>query len=111
MVGFLIRSHNCYSVVYKLRNMYNSQKKISIGIEGNISVGKTTFLDYIEKWHPSITVLREPMERWINVSGHNLFDNYLEDPARWGATFQVNFITTILEDMAKFISEILRKIV
>ncbi|KII74290.1 Deoxynucleoside kinase [Thelohanellus kitauei] len=73
--------------------------RFSIAVEGNISAGKTTFLNYIENCYPDVMVLREPMDRWTNVAGYNLFDHYLDDPERWGFHFQTNFILTLLEDM------------
>ena len=41
-------------------------------IEGNISSGKTTLLDYLEVKLPNAFIVQEPVSIWQNYKGHNL---------------------------------------
>lgn len=51
--------------------METQKKPFTVVIEGNIGSGKTTFLNYFNKFH-DVEVLQEPVEKWRNVQGHNL---------------------------------------
>lgn len=42
-------------------------------IEGNIGSGKTTFLNHFQQFQDKICLITEPVEKWRNVSGVNLF--------------------------------------
>ena len=61
--------------------------KISLVVEGNIGVGKSTFLkmltDYLD-----IYPIFEPSQRWQDVGGDNLLDLFYRDTPRWAYTFQ-----------------------
>jgi len=74
---------------YKRKN-----KKILISIEGNIGVGKTTFLnmlknsDYFKK---NSIFVEEPIDDWINLKDEhdkNLLKKFYDDKERWSYTFQ-----------------------
>lgn len=41
-------------------------------IEGNIGSGKTTFLNHFKKFQ-NICLLTEPVEKWRNLNGVNIF--------------------------------------
>lgn len=56
-------------------------------IEGNIGVGKSTFLKIIQHYLNAQLVF-EPHERWQNVAGHNILDHFYKDMGRWAYTFQ-----------------------
>lgn len=72
--------------------MYN------VAIEGNIGAGKSTFLDYISKKFPNrVNIYCEPVHRWRNVNGTNLFDLMYKDPKRYGFIFQSYVQLTMLE--------------
>ena len=36
-----------------------------------------------------VEVVYEPVDSWRNLSGHNLLENFYQDPARNGFTLQV----------------------
>lgn len=70
-------------------------------MEGNISVGKTTFLRRIaaecEALQGMVDVVPEPIEKWQNVVGRtkageptsfNLLDEFYRAPERYAYTFQ-----------------------
>lgn len=65
-------------------------------VEGNIGAGKSTFLGLIRSYlHAQIVY--EPLDRWQNIGGHNLFEHFYTDPKRWSYTFQsYAFITRVL---------------
>ncbi|MBA3752356.1 deoxynucleoside kinase [Candidatus Dependentiae bacterium] len=66
-------------------------------VEGNIGAGKSTFLKVIQNFL-NAQVVMEPHEKWQNVGGHNLLDNFYADPERWSYTFQMYaFITRTME--------------
>ena len=54
---------------YKI--MASKPKPFTVVIEGNIGSGKTTVLNYFNKFH-EVEVLQEPVDKWRNVQGHNL---------------------------------------
>ena len=73
----------------------NNQKYFVV--EGNIGAGKSTFLKVINTFL-NAQVVYEPHEKWQNVGGENLLENFYADTQRWAYTFQTYaFITRILE--------------
>lgn len=67
------------------------QKPLVLTIEGNIGVGKTTFLKLIkEKLRLDFEVIDEPVDVWQNIKqgDSNLLDLFYKEPTRWGFTFQ-----------------------
>ena len=77
-----------------------SQQKYFV-VEGNIGVGKSTFLRLI-KDRLNVQVVFEPIARWQDVGGSgNLLEKFYNDTARWAYSFQsYAFITRILEQEA-----------
>ena len=51
-------------------------------IEGNVGVGKSTFLNYLSK-NLDIDVIFEPNQLWQDVEGHNLLEKFFLDQKRW----------------------------
>lgn len=65
---------------------------------GSIGSGKTTLLNYLQKKFPNrINIYCEPVQRWRNVNGVNLFDLMYKDPKRYGFIFQSYVQLTMLE--------------
>lgn len=65
---------------------------------GSIGSGKTTLLNYLQKKFPNrINIYCEPVSRWRNVNGVNLFDLMYKDPKRYGFIFQSYVQLTMLE--------------
>ncbi|XP_004691595.1 PREDICTED: deoxyguanosine kinase, mitochondrial [Condylura cristata] len=71
-----------------------------LSIEGNIAVGKSTFVKLLTKSYPEWHVATEPVATWQNVQAAgtpkasaiqnlgNLLDMMYQEPARWSYTFQ-----------------------
>ena len=58
-------------------------------LEGNIGVGKSTFLNILTQHCPEITVIQEPVDNWsLNADGQSLLANFYQDPARWAYTLE-----------------------
>lgn len=66
--------------------------KTIISIEGNIGVGKSTFINILKsKWHDECEVILEPVEMWKNLTnsdGKNILQTFYEDIPRWAYSFQ-----------------------
>lgn len=77
-------------------------RKGTICIEGNIGCGKTTLLDFFRKRYqatgcPDPGIFLEPVERWRNVDGENLFHYLYKDPARYSLAFQTYVQLTMIK--------------
>lgn len=77
-------------------------RKGTICIEGNIGCGKTTLLDFFKKRYqatgdPDPGIFLEPVERWRNVDGENLFHYLYKDPARYSLAFQTYVQLTMIK--------------
>jgi len=58
-------------------------------LEGNIGVGKSTFLKLLGQQLPEISVIPEPKDSWAcAVQGQSLLDNFYKDPKRWAYTIE-----------------------
>ena len=58
-------------------------------VEGNIGVGKSTFLSGLATLHPSIQVVPEPKDDWTRqIEGESLLDNFYQNPQRWAYTME-----------------------
>lgn len=94
--------------------MNNNTNKIIVSVEGNIGVGKSTFIDIIKnKWtskgeykntnedsyedsyednyENTCEVVPEPVSLWknlINTDGKNILQTFYEDIPRWAYSFQ-----------------------
>jgi hypothetical protein len=70
------------------------QKKLTICVEGNISVGKTTFLQKISneiiELRDMVEIVPEPVDKWKDVGPDhfNLLDAFYKEPERYAYTFQ-----------------------
>jgi len=60
---------------------------LMIAVEGNIASGKSTFLELLSKQH-HVAIFPEPVARWTDVGGTNLFRDMMEDGPRWMHAFQ-----------------------
>lgn len=69
---------------------------ISITVEGNISSGKSTFIELISRKRAgTYTAFTEPVEEWRNFKGHNLLGLMYADPAKWALPFQTYVVVTM----------------
>lgn len=56
-----------------------------ISVEGNIGSGKSTLLKFIVNKFPSVKLIDEPVQDWMDS---DLLGLYYRDPQRWSLTFQ-----------------------
>ncbi len=77
--------------------MIRQSPKVLI-VEGNIGVGKSTFLKMVSKYL-DVQIIYEPDQKWQNAGGgENLLDKFYADTKRWAYTFQTYaFVTRVLE--------------
>jgi deoxyadenosine/deoxycytidine kinase len=57
-------------------------EKIIISIEGNIGVGKTTFINIISNNIDDVFIVKEPVDEWTklcDLNGTNLLETYYRD--------------------------------
>ena len=62
-----------------------------ITIEGNIGVGKSTFVDIISKNVQNSEIVTEPVEMWKSLQdsdGSNILQKFYQDIPRWAYSFQ-----------------------
>lgn len=58
-------------------------------LEGNIGVGKSTFLNLLDKACKSVNVVQEPLQNWASQDfGMSLLENFYSDPKRWAYTME-----------------------
>ena len=58
-------------------------------LEGNIGVGKSTFLKLVKEHLPELKVLTEPVDNWNNlIYGQSLLENFYKQPKRWAYTLE-----------------------
>lgn len=65
--------------------------KIIISIEGNIGVGKSTFINIIKNKLTNCDFVAEPVDQWKNIkdeSDKNILQAYYDNFSRWALTFQ-----------------------
>ena len=65
--------------------------KIIISIEGNIGVGKTTFMDILKRNFNESEIVYEPLKIWenlIDTDGDNILNKFYKDQNRWAYSFQ-----------------------
>ncbi|XP_074197460.1 deoxyguanosine kinase, mitochondrial isoform X3 [Camelus bactrianus] len=82
------------------RGLHAGRGPRRLSIEGNIAVGKSTFVKLLAKTYPEWHVATEPVATWQNVQAAgtqkagtapnlgNLLDMMYQKPARWSYTFQ-----------------------
>ncbi|KAL0314143.1 UNVERIFIED_CONTAM: Deoxycytidine kinase [Sesamum angustifolium] len=81
------------------------KKRITLCVEGNISVGKTTFLQRIAnetlELRDLVEVVPEPIDKWQNVGPDhfNILDAFYAEPERYAYTFQnYVFVTRVMQE-------------
>ncbi|KAI0228489.1 Thymidine kinase 2, mitochondrial [Lamellibrachia satsuma] len=73
-----------------------ADKKFTVLVEGNIGSGKTALLEHF-RTAPFTEVIKEPVDRWRNIRGHNALALMYEDPSRWALTLQTYVQLTMLQ--------------
>ena len=90
------------------RRRQRATRKITMCVEGNISVGKTTFLEQVCTSSPElegqVQVVPEPIGQWQDLPDghHNLLDMFYKDPMTYGYMFQnYVFCTRVEQEQGK----------
>lgn len=87
---------------------------IVITLDGNIGVGKSTFLKYVSQQIPEVEIVLEPVGVWENLKCENdksLLTHFYEDSKRWGYTFQNCAILTRILELREAIKKTNKKII
>nr|XP_010910778.1 uncharacterized protein LOC105036736 [Elaeis guineensis] len=81
------------------------RKRLTFCVEGNISVGKTTFLQRIAnetiELRDLVEIVPEPISRWQDVGPDhfNVLDAFYAEPQRYAYTFQnYVFVTRVMQE-------------
>ncbi|VFQ90565.1 unnamed protein product [Cuscuta campestris] len=81
------------------------KKRITFCVEGNISVGKTTFLQRLAnetlELQDLVEIVPEPVDKWQNVGPDhfNILDAFYAEPERYAYTFQnYVFVTRLMQE-------------
>lgn len=71
-------------------------RRFVVSVEGNIGAGKSTLLECFSKDN-SMSVFPEPVEKWRNHKGTNVFGLFMKEPHKWAFPFQSLVLQTLLE--------------
>ncbi|ESW20598.1 hypothetical protein PHAVU_005G000500 [Phaseolus vulgaris] len=84
---------------------HQQKKRLTFCVEGNISVGKTTFLQRIAnetiELRDLVEVVPEPINKWQDVGPDhfNILDAFYAEPQRYAYTFQnYVFVTRVMQE-------------
>ncbi|XP_004482120.1 deoxyguanosine kinase, mitochondrial [Dasypus novemcinctus] len=102
------------------RGLHAGRRPRRLSIEGNIAVGKSTFVKLLTKTYPEWEVATEPIATWQNIqtadtqktcttpSLGNLLEMMYQKPARWSYTFQTfSFMTRLKVQLEPFSEKLL----
>ncbi|KAK3135495.1 hypothetical protein QOZ80_5BG0419670 [Eleusine coracana subsp. coracana] len=83
----------------------SQKKRLTFCVEGNISVGKSTFLQRIAnetiELRDLVEIVPEPVDKWQNVGPDhfNILDAFYAEPHRYAYTFQnYVFVTRVMQE-------------
>ncbi|PKU70858.1 uncharacterized protein LOC110093216 [Dendrobium catenatum] len=83
----------------------SQKKRLTFCVEGNISVGKTTFLQRIAnetiELRDLVEIVPEPISKWqdIGPDHFNILDAFYSEPKRYAYTFQnYVFVTRVMQE-------------
>ncbi|CAK9251200.1 unnamed protein product [Sphagnum jensenii] len=81
------------------------KKRLTFCVEGNISVGKSTFLQKIAsetiELQDLVEIVPEPVAKWQDVGKehHNILESFYAEPERYAYTFQnYVFVTRLMQE-------------
>lgn len=82
-----------------ISKLLNHSRGITIAIEGNIAIGKSTLLKRLQLLGPvHITTIREPLEQWTKNGHINLLERSYENPEKWSFILQSLVMTNLLQN-------------
>lgn len=68
-------------------------------LEGNVGVGKSTFLKLLREYCPDLTAVPEPVDNWAtHQHGQSLLENFYKDPTRWSYTLETLAMLSRVKD-------------
>ncbi|XP_027972086.1 deoxyguanosine kinase, mitochondrial isoform X1 [Eumetopias jubatus] len=107
--------------VYPSRGLHAERGPRRLSIEGNIAVGKSTFVKLLTKTYPEWHIATEPIATWQSVQAvgtqkaftaqslGNLLDMMYQEPARWSYTFQTfSFMSRLKVQLEPFPEKLLQ---
>lgn len=113
-----IRSHHCSVIATDIKQKVDDEtekaggpstsraaRRVTLCVEGNISAGKSTFLNWVAQGHPELAnmleVVPEPVDKWQDIGDghHNVLKAFYETPERFAYTFQnYVFVTRMMQE-------------
>ena len=66
-------------------------EKITLSVEGNIGVGKTTYINILKENWENCEIVEEPIEEWnkfTDEKGETILNKFYMDKKRWSYSFQ-----------------------
>ena len=69
------------SPLFSMLRCCKMMKPFTIIVEGNIGAGKTTLLEKLKDL-PKVKTFKEDINRWKNLTGHNLLNLVYQEPIR-----------------------------
>jgi len=68
-------------------------------LEGNIGVGKSTFLKKLKEFWPEVEIVPEPLNNWANQKyGKSLLEQFYQEPKRWAFTIETLAMMSRFQD-------------
>lgn len=90
-------------------NLNGSKSLPMVFIEGNVGVGKSTFLHLLEQ-RLGLHVFYEPNNLWQDVEGHDLLEYFFKDQKRWAYTLQSYVLQTRIDQLLEADTSLCHKI-
>jgi deoxyadenosine/deoxycytidine kinase len=88
-----------YSITQKTKLLKDESMYI---VEGNIGVGKSTFLEQMKKLDPTIDIIPEPKDTWTSTEyGQSLLSHFYENTPRWAYTLETFAMIRRIKDHSK----------
>lgn len=112
----IIHKHHAASIAKYIRDKVEAElapkdegsrprKRLTFCVEGNISVGKSTFLQRIAsetlELQDLVEIVPEPVGKWQDVGAnhHNILESFYKEPERYAYTFQnYVFVTRLMQE-------------
>ncbi|XP_029411849.1 deoxyguanosine kinase, mitochondrial isoform X6 [Nannospalax galili] len=105
----------------RVRDQHERRGPRRLSVEGNIAVGKSTFVKLLKKTYPEWHVAAEPVAAWQDIQAAgtqkadttqslgNLLDMMYREPARWSYTFQTfSFLSRLKVQLEPFPERLLQ---
>ena len=108
LFGLYVFCHMMHRQFFLNTKNTNNIKKVLASFEGNIAVGKTTFLHKFEQKLKALHIdfLEEPVKKWSSIKNEKnegLLEVFYKNMKRWSYTFQNAAYITRMQDIVKTI--------